>query len=64
MISDNKNELGVFIKLRDSDGNLCKGVDVRDMGAKISPDYLNIGYRFNEIIPNAIIEVNKVKLFK
>lgn len=58
IIHDKKRSNIVMVKLRNANGSFCEGVKVRDMGATISPDYLNVGYRFVGVKPIAIIESN------
>ena len=57
--TENEESL-VFVQLRDKNGDLCPGVEVRDMGANISLDYFSVGYRFNEVKPLAVISSNNL----
>ena len=61
----------VFVKVREQNGELAQGVTMRDMGSTISADYLNMGYRFDGIVPlfaisgiSSIYSVSTSKVFK
>ncbi len=51
----------VFVNIRDrTTGKLQANVTVKDLGERISPDYLQIAYNFNHVKPFLSIKSNSI----
>lgn len=46
----------IFVRIRNQQGDLEKQVTVKDFGERISPDYLQIGYNFNNVRPFLVVK--------
>jgi hypothetical protein len=46
----------VYVSIRRENGEVCDGVEIRDMGATISTDYISVGYRFDNVKPLLVVE--------
>jgi hypothetical protein len=54
-LKQNDKNYYIYVQLRNSNGSLIDGVEIRDMGATLSNDYTIVGYHFNNVKPLFVI---------